>query len=229
VDNLRHYWSATGRPAPQARFDEALGIAGLGSAAHRRVRTYSQGMRQRLAIAQAMLGLPDLLVLDEPANGLDPPQIHQLREVLRRYAATGRSVLLSSHLLSEVEQTCSHVAVLHRGKLVTAGTVEDIVSGNEATFLVDEPEQAAATLRSLEGLGEVRVEGNLVHADLAAHSTAVAVNALVASGVAVSQVGPRRRLEDAFLHLVDGDSTLLHPDPQPDDTARTIEKEGTGL
>ena len=203
LDNLRSYWAATGRPALQARFDEAVAIAGLGDAAKRRVGTYSQGMKQRLAIAQAMLGLPELLVLDEPANGLDPPQIHQLREVLHRYAATGRSVLLSSHLLAEVERTCTHVVVMHQGKLVASGSVDDIVSVNgKATFRVDEPEQAAAALRSLEGFGAVETEGDLVHADLAGHTTAVAVNVLVASGVSVNQVGPRRRLEDAFLQLV---------------------------
>jgi ABC-2 type transport system ATP-binding protein len=124
--NLRLYWAATGRPAADAGLEEALEIAGLGHAVHRRVATYSQGMRQRLAIAQAMLGKPDLLVLDEPMNGLDPPQIHAMREVLRDYAARGATVLISSHLLAEVEQTCSHVVVMHRGRLVAAGTVAEI-------------------------------------------------------------------------------------------------------
>ncbi|MDA3628718.1 alpha/beta fold hydrolase [Saccharopolyspora sp. WRP15-2] len=203
VDNLRYYWAATGRPMLQARFDEVLQIAGLDSAAQRRVRTYSQGMKQRLAIAQAMLGLPELLVLDEPTNGLDPPQIHQMREILRRYAATGRSVLVSSHLLAEVEQTCTHVVVMHNGRLVTTGSVADIVSvDGEATFRVDEPQQAAAALRTIEGLGQVEVDGDLVHADLAGHKAAIAVNVLVDAGVSVHQVGPRRRLEDAFLQLV---------------------------
>ncbi len=104
IANLRLYWAATGRPPAQARFDEALAIAGLGDAVRRRVGTYSQGMRQRLAIAQAMLGLPDLLILDEPTNGLDPPQIRDMRGVLRDYAAGGRTVLVSSHQLTEVEQ-----------------------------------------------------------------------------------------------------------------------------
>jgi len=124
--NLRLYWAATGRPSADAGIEEALRIAGLGHAVHRRVATYSQGMRQRLAIAQAMLGKPDLLVLDEPTNGLDPPQIHAMREVLRGYAALGATVLVSSHLLAEVEQTCSHVVVMHRGRLVAAGTVAEI-------------------------------------------------------------------------------------------------------
>ena len=91
------------------------------------MRTYSQGMRQRLAIAQAMLGLPDLLVLDEPTNGLDPPQIAEMRRVLTRYAAGGRTVIVSSHLLAEVEQTCTHVVVMHRGRLVAAGPVGELL------------------------------------------------------------------------------------------------------
>ncbi|GAB2469395.1 alpha/beta fold hydrolase [Streptosporangium sandarakinum] len=127
--NLELYWRATGRPAEDARFAEALEIAGLGGALDRAVRTYSQGMRQRLAIAQAMLGLPDLLVLDEPTNGLDPPQIREMREVLIAYAARGRTVIVSSHLLAEVEQTCSHVVVMRRGRLIAAGTVGDLLAG----------------------------------------------------------------------------------------------------
>ncbi|MGW0808071.1 CocE/NonD family hydrolase [Nonomuraea sp. NPDC002799] len=131
-DNIQLYWAATGRPAEDAHFDEALEIAGLGKALERAVRTYSQGMRQRLAIAQAMLGLPDLLVLDEPTNGLDPPQIREMREVLKRYARDGRTVIVSSHMLAEVEQTCSHVVVMHRGRLVSAGPVSQLLSSAAA-------------------------------------------------------------------------------------------------
>ncbi|MDX8144898.1 alpha/beta fold hydrolase [Lentzea sp. BCCO 10_0061] len=201
--NLHLYWAATGRPVDEAHFDEALEIAGLGKAVHRRVRTYSQGMRQRLAIAQAMLGLPDLLILDEPANGLDPPQIHQMREVLRRYAAAGRTVVVSSHLLAEVEQTCSHVVVMHKGQLVAAGEVADIAAGGgEATFRVDSPSKAADVLRSLEGVHDVHEDEDAVHASMNGVPRSVALTALVAAGVAVDQAGPRRRLEDAFLELV---------------------------
>ncbi|MEV4174168.1 alpha/beta fold hydrolase [Nonomuraea sp. NPDC049709] len=127
-DNIELYWAATGRPTADARFDEALEIANLGKALERAVRTYSQGMRQRLAIAQAMLGLPDLLVLDEPTNGLDPPQIREMREVLKRYARDGRTVIVSSHMLAEVEQTCSHVVVMRRGQLVSTGPVSLLLS-----------------------------------------------------------------------------------------------------
>jgi len=201
--NLRLYWAATGRPLEEAHIEEALEIAGLGDAVHRRVRTYSQGMRQRLAIAQAMLGLPDLLILDEPTNGLDPPQIHQMREVLRRYASAGRTVLVSSHLLAEVEQTCSHVVVMHKGQLVAAGEVADIAAGGgEATFRVDSPSKAADVLRELEGVHDVHVDEDAVHASLNGVPRSTALTALVAAGVAVDQAGPRRKLEDAFLELV---------------------------
>lgn len=207
ADNLRLYWSATGRPSADAHLDEALAVAGLGASVHRRVGTYSQGMRQRLAIAQAMLGLPDLLVLDEPTNGLDPPQIHAMREVLRAYAAQGRSVLVSSHLLAEVEQTCSHVVVMHHGKVVAAGTVEEIIAGGgAATFAVDTPERAAAVLSGLAGVHAVRVEAGTVHAELNGTPRAAAVRALVTAGVDVAAAGPRRRLEDAFLQLVGEDA-----------------------
>jgi ABC-2 type transport system ATP-binding protein len=206
-ENLELYWASTGRPAAKAHFAEALEIAGLGDAVNRRVRTYSQGMRQRLAIAQAMLGLPELMVLDEPTNGLDPPQIHQMREVLQRYAATGRTVVVSSHLLAEVEQTCTHVVVMHRGMLVASGEVGELAaSSGEATFRVDKPAEAAEALRKVGGVSGVDVDGELVHADLDGLARAEAVAALVRAGVAVEQAGPRRRLEDAFLQLVGEDS-----------------------
>ncbi|MFF0148388.1 ABC-2 type transport system ATP-binding protein [Amycolatopsis sulphurea] len=204
--NLELYWAATGRPAEKAHFTEALEIAGLGDAVHRRVKTYSQGMRQRLAIAQAMLGLPELMVLDEPTNGLDPPQIHQMREVLQRYAATGRTVVVSSHLLAEVEQTCTHVVVMHRGTLVAAGEVGELAAASgEATFRVDDPAAAAAALKGIGGVSDLETEDDLVHANLGGLPRAEAVATLVRAGVAVAQAGPRRRLEDAFLQLVGDD------------------------
>ena len=126
-ENLELYWKSIGR-SDEPYFEEAIKITDLGSALDKKVRSYSQGMRQRLAIAQAMLGMPDLLVLDEPTNGLDPQQIKAMREVLKRYAKTGRTVIVSSHLLAEVEQTCSHVVLMHRGRLITYGTMRKILT-----------------------------------------------------------------------------------------------------
>lgn len=126
-ENLELYWKSIGR-TDEPFFDEAVAITDLGSALEKKVRSYSQGMRQRLAIAQAMLGMPDLLVLDEPTNGLDPQQIKAMRDVLKDYAKTGRTVIVSSHLLSEVEQTCTHVVLMHRGKLIAAGTMKKILT-----------------------------------------------------------------------------------------------------
>jgi ABC-2 type transport system ATP-binding protein len=145
-ENLRLYWAATGRPESEAEFETALQIAGLGLSIDRRVRAYSHGMRQRLGIAQAMLGLPEVLVLDEPTNGLDPPQIAEMREVLKDYARTGRTVVISSHLLAEVEQTCTHVVVMHKGRLVAAGPTAEIAGRGGLQLAVPDAAEAARVL-----------------------------------------------------------------------------------
>ena len=119
--NLRLYWESGGGDFGNANLEEALAIADLGNAVNRKVKTYSQGMRQRLGIARALLGRPDVLVLDEPTNGLDPGEIREVRDLLRRLADRGDTVLLSSHLLSEVEQVCSHAVVMDKGRLVAYG------------------------------------------------------------------------------------------------------------
>ncbi|MFB6891430.1 alpha/beta fold hydrolase [Kitasatospora sp. NPDC056327] len=209
--NLRLYWRATGRPEADAHLDEALAIAGLGEALDRAVRTYSQGMRQRLAIAQAMLGMPDLLILDEPTNGLDPPQIREMREVMIRYAAAGRTVIVSSHLLAEVEQSCTDLVVMDRGRLVTTGAVAEIVGagtqlmvGTDASFGAADLAAAADKVAALAGVGSAEaVEGGLlVRLDGMAGSQLLAE--LVRLGVPVESAGPQRRLEDAFLSLIGG-------------------------
>ncbi|MFC5063115.1 alpha/beta fold hydrolase [Actinomycetospora atypica] len=206
--NLELYWAATGRPLSEARLDEALEIAGLGTAVDRVVRTYSQGMRQRLAIAQAMLGLPDLLVLDEPTNGLDPPQIHAMREVLRRYAGEGhRTVLVSSHLLAEVEQTCDHVVVMHRGEVVASGEVAELVAGGQLAVAVAEGERDRAVRVLSDGgwaaeADPEREDVVVVDSGAGEDGRAAAVRVLVEAGIPVVGVGPRRRLEDAFLALI---------------------------
>ncbi|MBT2441179.1 alpha/beta fold hydrolase [Streptomyces sp. ISL-36] len=208
-DNLELYWKATGRPAEDAHIDEALEIAGLGDALARAVRTYSQGMRQRLAIAQAMLGLPDLLILDEPTNGLDPPQIREMRDVMIRYAAGGRTVIVSSHLLSEVEQSCTHLVVMDRGRLVQAGPVAEITGAGDALLVTlgeAVPDPLVEKIDALPGIDSaVRTEGGLLVRLDGADATAL-IGELVRLDVPVTGVGPHRRLEDAFLTLIGGGS-----------------------
>ncbi|MFL9656199.1 CocE/NonD family hydrolase [Streptomyces sp. PB17] len=207
-ENLELYWRATGRPPEDAHLDEALQIAGLGDALARAVRTYSQGMRQRLAIAQAMLGLPDLLILDEPTNGLDPPQIREMREVMIRYAAAGRTVIVSSHLLAEVEQSCTHLVVMDRGRLVQAGPVAEIIGSGDTLLVgtglpVDEP--LVDKVAALPGVASVvhTDDGLLVRLDPGGTAPGL-VAELVRLEIPVASVGPHRRLEDAFLTLIGG-------------------------
>ncbi|MFE4370560.1 alpha/beta fold hydrolase [Streptomyces sp. NPDC056835] len=209
--NLELYWQATGRPAEDSQIEEALEIAGLGDALARAVRTYSQGMRQRLAIAQAMLGMPDLLILDEPTNGLDPPQIREMRDVMIKYAAGGRTVIVSSHLLSEVEQSCTHLVVMHRGQLVQAGPVTEITGAGDTLLVAtaeEVPEPVVEKIAALAGIGSaVRTDdglGLLVRLDGA--STNALVTELIRLDVPLTGVGPHRRLEDAFLNLISGGS-----------------------
>ncbi|MFE3823996.1 alpha/beta fold hydrolase [Streptomyces sp. NPDC059092] len=208
-ENLELYWRATGRPTEDSHMAEALEIAGLGDALARAVRTYSQGMRQRLAIAQAMLGMPDLLILDEPTNGLDPPQIREMRDVMIRYAAGGRTVIVSSHLLSEVEQSCTHLVVMHRGQLVQAGAVAEITGAGDSLLVTTAeqvPEPVVDKISALAGVDSaVRTdEGLLVRLDGA--STTTLITELVRLDVPLTGVGPHRRLEDAFLTLISGGS-----------------------
>jgi ABC-2 type transport system ATP-binding protein len=123
---------------PSTRIDEVLEVVELGPAANRRVKTYSLGMRQRLGLAAALLGDPELLVLDEPANGLDPAGVHWLRRFLRRFAEQGRTVLVSSHILAEVAQTVDEVVILNRGRRVASGRLDELTGHGktlEDTFL----------------------------------------------------------------------------------------------
>lgn len=209
-ENLDAYWRATGRPVAEAGFEEALSVAALGDALDRQVRTYSHGMKQRLGIAQAMLGLPDLLILDEPTNGLDPPQIAAMRPILHAYAAGGRTVVISSHLLAEVEQTCSHVVVMHAGRVVTTGAVADLVASEDTTVLElgpagASPVEVAAALRAGRGIRSVDVEDAGVHGRLTVvagrHRSEVVREALDAGGDVVG-VGSRRHLEEVFLGVI---------------------------
>jgi ABC-2 type transport system ATP-binding protein len=133
----------------RARIDEALDRVGLLAAATKRYRAYSLGMRQRLAIGSTLLRPRDLLVLDEPTNGLDPQGTREVRSLVGALSAEGTTVLISSHLLSEVEQMCSHVGVMHVGRLVAQGTRDQLLSGTDATAVLetDQPDVAAGIMR----------------------------------------------------------------------------------
>ena len=201
--NLQLFWAASGRPASEARLAEALEIADLGTAINRRVGGYSQGMKQRLAIAQAMLGMPELLILDEPTNGLDPPQIFALRGVLRRYAESGRTVIVSSHLLGEVEQTCSDVVVMARGRLVAAGTVAELAGAtSELTIEVTDVDAAVHAVQQLEGAEAAMVAADTIRVLPAENPPESVVAAITAAGVGVRSVTRGRHLEETFLAMV---------------------------
>lgn len=207
--NLELYWAASGRPRAEARFAEALEIADLGSAVRRRVGGYSQGMRQRLAIAQAMLGMPELLILDEPTNGLDPPQIFALRGVLRRYAETGRTVIVSSHLLGEVEQTCSDVVVMARGRLLAAGPVAELAGeSNELTIEVTDAAVASRALAALDGVGVSTLSPEAIRVVPGATSAEAVVAAIATAGVGIRSVTRGRHLEETFLAMVESEGVL---------------------
>ncbi len=205
--NLELYWRAGGAGLAGAHIEEALALSGLGDASERKVKTYSHGMRQRLGFAQAMLGKPEFLILDEPVNGLDPQQIVEVREALLRLSGEGTTILLSSHLLAEVEQTCGFVVVLDRGKLVRAGTVAEITAGTDSAYLeVDDPDRAWDLLGAMAGIRAMDAappKGIVVHLDGATRSDLVA--ALVGAGIGVETVMARRNLEEAFLAMTGGE------------------------
>lgn len=229
--NLEAYWSATGRAPEDAHFDEALDVAALGGAVDRPVKSYSQGMRQRLGIAQAMLGLPELLVLDEPTNGLDPPQIAAMRPILRRYAETGRTVVVSSHLLAEVEMTCTHVVVMHAGRVVTQGPVAELVD-SEDTTIVDLPEHVdhdviragVHALEATDGITEVRVDTPTRVVVVADRGRAEVVAAAVTAGLPVVGVSSRRHLEEVFLGVISAASAPGAPAEPGDEGSSLVER-----
>jgi ABC-2 type transport system ATP-binding protein len=201
--NLRMWWEAGGRPWSEADLDTALEVADLGEAISRKYRTYSHGMKQRLGLAQAVLGRPRLLVLDEPTSGLDPQQMRQVREAISTMARAGTTVLLSSHLLSEVEQVCTHVAVLDKGKLVSAGTVSETVGATSSVYLeVTDVPAARQVLSRLSGVGSVSESRGGLSVELTGLPRHELVNALVRAGVGVETIQARNTLEDAFVELV---------------------------
>lgn len=215
--NLQAYWAATGRPEQEAHYDEALSVAALGEAVDRPVRSYSQGMRQRLGIAQAMLGLPAVLILDEPTNGLDPPQIAAMRPILQEYAAGGRTVIVSSHLLAEVEQTCTHIVVMNAGRVVTTGPVADLIEGSDTTVLEVLSLEGLDALRAVPDI-EVSVVSDTEVVVTSSLPRASVVAAAVGSGMAVTGVSSRKHLEEVFLGMIAaaGSSDGSPADASPD-------------
>jgi len=202
--NLELFWRAGQEPMSEANLDEALDVADLGHAADRKYKTYSHGMRQRLGLAQALLGNPDLLILDEPTDGLDPQQMRTVREVLRRVAASGTTVLVSSHLLGEVEQVCDHVAVMDNGRLITVGAVSDLLGATTTVYVeVDDVPRAQRVLDGLRGIAEVSPEGGGLALELDGIERKELVAALVGAGVGVETITARHHLEDAFIGLLE--------------------------
>jgi ABC-2 type transport system ATP-binding protein len=208
-ENLQHFARMLGDGAAD-RIDELARLVALEDRLEEAVSTYSLGMRQRLGIAQALLGSPDVLILDEPANGLDPAGIREMRRLIRRLAGErGIAVFLSSHLLSEVEQTCDRVAIIHRGRTLAAGPVEDLLDAADAPLRVTaRPVERAREVLGAFSLQEPRVDGEeTVTAAVPRDRVPEAVAALAREGVEV--FGLERRpasLEEIFLEVTGGET-----------------------
>ncbi|HEY4027853.1 MAG TPA: ABC transporter ATP-binding protein [Candidatus Dormibacteraeota bacterium] len=219
LDNLRlaQRLARRSRAAARAELAEVVEVAGLGRAIRRAYSTYSHGMRYRLGLAQALLGRPDLLLLDEPTTGLDPAHILEVREVIAAAARRGATVLLSSHLLSEVEHVCTHAAVMQEGRLVTSGPVGELVGPAGTVHLaVDDPMGAARVLRAVPGVRGISVEDGAVRAAGDDLRPLALFGALATAGVRVLAFREGRSLEDAYLALVKG-RRLAPPDPPADE------------
>jgi ABC-type multidrug transport system ATPase subunit len=199
-DNLRVL--ARYARVPQDRIDAALESVDLVDRADDRVRTYSQGMRQRLGVAAALLKDPEVLILDEPTNGLDPAGVGEMRSLIRRLGASDRTVVLSSHMLAEVQQLCDRVAVVSHGVLLAEGTVEDL-TGRRAILVRATPLEAARErAERLFGSDRVKVDDGALRLDAAESDAPRITRELVLSGIAVSEVRQTERtLEEAFLEL----------------------------
>jgi ABC-2 type transport system ATP-binding protein len=190
-------------PTRERRITEAMARVGLSAASRKKYKAYSLGMRQRLGLSWALVRPRQLLVLDEPTNGLDPQGTREIRHLVRQLAADGMTVFLSSHLLSEVEQVCSHVGVMHRGKLLMQGTLDDLRASAVPRLRVetDDPAKTAAVLSTL-GLGGVVVQGAEVVGTLGELSPEQCCRCLVEAGVGVRMLlRERASLEDAFVAL----------------------------
>jgi ABC-type multidrug transport system ATPase subunit len=205
-DNLRVLAGHAG--VPRGRVEAVLGEVGLRDRAGDRAGTYSMGMRQRLGVAAALLKDPELLVLDEPTNGLDPAGMAEMRAFVAGLAQRGVTVLLSSHLMGEVEQVCDRVGVIRSGVLVAEGTVAQLRGQARLRVRAEPPEQALEVLRALPGAGEVTRVGDELEVATGAAEASEINRALVHAGIAVSELHARRAsLEDVFLELTTGGAT----------------------
>ncbi len=200
---------ATAARVAQSRVDEVLELVGMSEFARRRVKTYSLGMRQRLALAAALLGDPEVLVLDEPANGLDPQGIRWLRELLRSLAAEDRTILVSSHVLAEVAQTVDHVVIIHKGRLIRQAAMSELAEMEAmaaGSALVRSPD--AARLAAI--LHEAGIDAQSIgDGALSVVSAPARVGELAAAnGIVLHELTPARAtLEEVFLELTEGEET----------------------
>ncbi len=206
-DNLRAVGSLLGGVS-EKRVDEVLEIVSLQGRDRDRVRTYSMGMKQRLGLAIALLNDPDLLILDEPANGLDPAGIVEMRDLLRSLAAAGKTVFISSHVLNEVQQICTRVAIINHGKLVRVAPVAELLQApGEFEVRVDRPAELVAALRNEAWAREARSEDGLVITPSPDGRGRTLIKFLVDGGFSPDSVGPRQKdLEDIFLSLTGGET-----------------------
>jgi ABC-2 type transport system ATP-binding protein len=204
-ENLEHFARMLG--VDGAEIERVAALVNLSHRLDQRVGTYSLGMRQRLGIAQAMLGSPRVLILDEPANGLDPAGIREIRDLLRRLAREqGLAVFVSSHLLAEIELTCDRVAIIHHGRVLREGTVRELISSQRVTEIgVSDPVRAESILRRFE-IDVTPSNGTLLAAiDEAAAPPLVA--ALVGEGIDVYRVRERvQTLEEMFIEVTGGET-----------------------
>jgi len=203
-NHLRVQAAAAGLPA--SRVEEVLALVELTVAAKKRVKGYSLGMRQRLGLATALLGDPEVLVLDEPANGLDPAGIRWLRDLLRSLAAEGRTILVSSHVLSEVAQTADHVVIIHRGRLIQQAAISEVLAGAQGATRVRTPE--AERLRELLKAQGVTVSDTEDGALLVSVPPERVGELTAANGIVLHElVVERATLEEVFLELTGGETT----------------------
>ena len=189
-----------------SKIDEKLEVVGLLDRKNHKFKTYSLGMKQRLAIASALLNDPEILILDEPTNGLDPQGIHQIRQIIKEIAAGGTTILLASHLLDEVEKVCSHVVVLRKGEKLYSGRVDEMI--NSYGFFELKTEKHDELLKLLENnpdFGKLKVEGELITAFLNEPMSASEFNTLMfEKGIVLSHLVKRKEsLEEQFLQLTD--------------------------